>query len=158
MRVSTTTLLLLALAAPTSAQSADALLGAWQLDRETPQGTTSVPFVFSQAGDSIIVTVGEGENATSMGAVRFDGSTVTFAMDLRSILRRGMAGRAGGQRAGAGPPPEREARQGTAARSRGAAGGQAPEFTGTLEGTTITGVVATPRGEQQFVLRRVEGR
>lgn len=164
MRFAATTALMLLLAAPAAGQSADALLGAWQLERDTPRGAVQVPFTFAAEGDSIVVYVGADEARTSLGKVAFDGTTVSFPMDLRAMMQQAMARQGGGQRAGAagrggqraGGPPQRG---GEGAGGRGA-GGQAgatpPNFSGTLEGTTITGAVESPRGAQQFVLRRVQ--
>lgn len=146
-------------------QSADALLGAWQLERETPRGTMQVPFTFTAEGDSVVVYVGEGEDMKPMGTVDFDGTTVSFPLDVRALMQQAMARRGGGQRAGAagragqraGGPPQR-AGQGAAGRGAGGPTGVVPpKFSGTLEGATLTGSVASPRGEQAFVLRRVEG-
>jgi len=165
MRFAATTALMLLLAAPAAGQSTDALLGAWQLERDTPRGAVQVPFTFAAEGDSIVAYVGEGEERTAMGKVEFDGTKLSFPLDQRALMQRAMAGQAGGQRAGAagrggqraGGPPQRGG-QGAGRRGAGGqAGATPPTFSGTLEGTTISGVVASPRGEQEFVLRRVQG-
>lgn len=157
----------LLVAAPAAAQDAASLLGAWQLERETPRGTLQVPMSFVQEGDSIVAYMGAEESAVAMGALTLEGAAVAFPMDMQLLMqqmmatsgqgrRAGAAGRAGGR---AGGPP----RGGQGARRGGGAGGgpgdgDPPAFRGTLEGSTIIGTVTTPRGEQEFTLRRVDRR
>jgi hypothetical protein len=137
-------------AAPLAAQDTSALLGAWESTRETQRGEVTIRFDFRQEGDSVVVWVGEGEDAVSMGAARVEEERVTFAMDVRAMMGAVMAGR-GGQgrpRAGAGGGmAERRMRN-------------APEptpFVGTLAGDVLEGSWETPRGSQTLTLRRVEG-
>lgn len=146
--------------APVHAQggaNASALLGAWELQRETPRGTMTSTFTFAQEGDSMVVKVGSGEEAVTVGRVEFDGGAVSFPFDMRAVMaamrpggeppragrRRAEGGRAGPGRAGPGGGPPR---------------GDMPEpptFSGTLQDNEIRGAFAGPRGEQQLVLRRV---
>jgi hypothetical protein len=144
-------------AGQTTGGEATALLGAWQLERETPRGTMTSTFTFAQEGDSVVVRVGSGEEAVTVGRVEFDGGQVSFPFDLRAMMA--------GMRAGGGPPRAGQARGGqdrAGQRGAGAAGGPprgagpgVPRFAGTLEGDEIRGAFAGPQGEQQLVLRRV---
>jgi len=81
-----------------------------------------------------------------MGRVHHDGASVSFALDLRALMQQAMAGRGEGRRAGAAGAGRREAGR-----------MEPPIFTGTLDGATLAGTLATPRGAQEFVLRRPEG-
>jgi uncharacterized protein (TIGR03066 family) len=137
--------------APLAAQDASALLGAWEATRETPRGEVTIHFEFRQDGDSVVVFVGEGEDALPMGAAQVEGDEVTFAMDMRAMMgammgRRGGSTGEGRQRGGAGAP-ERRMRNAP----------QAVPFLGTLAGDVLEGSWETPRGNQTLTLRRVEG-
>jgi hypothetical protein len=165
IRVSGALAALAVIAAPAAAQSgagdAAALLGAWQLERDTPRGPMTSTFTFAQDGDSLVVKVGAGDDAVIVGRVDVDGASVSFPFDMRAMMA--------GMRAGGGPPRAGQARgaQGRAGEARGpgragAGGGpqrgeapQPPRFSGTLQGDEIRGAFAGPQGEQPLVLRRV---
>lgn len=139
--------------APLAAQDASALLGAWASTRETPRGEVTLRFDFRQDGDSVVVFVGEGEDALPMGAARVEGEEVTFAMDMRAMMGSMMGRR--GRRAGEGRP-RAGAGAGATERVRRNAPEAAP-FVGTLDGDVLEGSWETPRGTQTLTLRRVEG-
>ncbi|MDT8368833.1 MAG: hypothetical protein RQ745_06470 [Longimicrobiales bacterium] len=134
-------------AMPAASQSAEfgALLGAWEMQRETPQGQMmTIRVTFVAEGDSVVARVGEGDALIPLGRVEFDGETVRFPIEMRAL----MAGRGGrGARTGAAGPPS------------GRGGGEMPTFTyeGRLDGDRIVGGLETPRGAQEFVLERVRG-
>ncbi len=137
-------------AGQTSGGDVSALLGAWELERETPRGTMTSTFTFIQEGDSVMAKVGTGDEAVVVGRVTVEGGTVSFPLDLRSLMA--------GMRGGDGPPRAGQARGGQAragatGQARGQ-GGEPPTFSGTLAGDEIRGSIAGPRGEQQLVLRR----
>jgi len=166
MRTAALMSLPLLLAAPLAAQDqpqgSDALLGAWQFERETPRGMVQVPVSFVAEGDSVVAMMGEGEEAVALGAVQVEGDSVTFPLDPRALMQQMMASRGAGQRGAAagraGGPPARAGQRAGRGAGSGANAAEPLSFRGRLEGRTITGSVQTPRGAQAFVLRRVEQR
>lgn len=135
-----------------------ALLGAWEMERETPRGAMTARFTFTQEGDSVVVRVGEGEAAVAVGRAEIEGGAVSFPFDMRAVMSA-MRDRAGGPpragRRGEGPPRGGQGRMGPEGGSPRGAMAEPPRFTGTLEGDEIRGAFAGPRGEQQVVLRRI---
>lgn len=139
-------------------RDAGALLGAWEMERETPRGTMTARFTFAQEGDSVVVHVGEGETAVAAGRAEIEGGVVSFPLDMRALMsamrdREGGPPRAG--RRGEGPPRAGQGRLGPEGGPPRGAMAESPRFTGTLEGDEIRGTFAGPRGEQEVVLRRV---